>query len=420
MVVYKFGGASVVDADGVKNIKNILLNAPKGKKLIVISALGKTTNALEDVLKLYINQDEKYIQFINEIREYHLMVAEELLGKSNKLEFKLFALFDKTISFCSSNTSTHYGFIYDQIISIGELASTTIISEYLNQHGVENKWLDARSVLRTDNHYTDAKVDWVETGKLINESEIINNNELIITQGFIAATKEQNTTTLGREGSDFSGAIFANILNAEKLVIWKDVKGIYSSDPNNCEDAIFMNEISFSEATEMTYYGAKVIHPKTIRPLQNKDINLEVRSFKKTKETGTLIRTSINNIEYPPIIVRKDNQVLLSFSSKDFSFTEAENLRIILKSFDENRLKINIIQTGAITLSVVVDNKIEKINQVKEELSNNFKIKFNTQLSLITIRHYDFYSEDTFLRNKEILLQQRTRETLQVLIKEMD
>lgn len=418
MQIYKFGGASVVDAKGIENIKDILLKAPKGKKIIVISAFGKTTNALEEVLNLYLKKDDKYIQFINEIREYHIMVADELFGSSNKLEFKLFALFDKVLSFCSSNTSNHYGYIYDQIISIGELASTTIISEYLNTNGLENKWLDARSVLRTDNHYTDAQIDWKETEKLMSENEIINNNDLIITQGFIAATKEQNTTTLGREGSDFSGAIFANTLNAEKLVIWKDVKGIYNSDPNNCENSIFIKELSFSEATEMTYYGAKVIHPKTIRPLQNKDINLEVRSFKSPSDAGTLIHGSTKNIEYPPIIVKKTDQVLLSFSSKDFSFTEAENLRIILKSFDENRLKINIIQTGAITLSVVVDNKIEKINQVKEELSDNFKIKFNAQLSLITIRHYDFYSEDTFLRNKEILLQQRTRETLQVLIKE--
>ncbi|MFT4646725.1 MAG: aspartate kinase [Planctomycetota bacterium] len=418
MQVYKFGGASVVDAEGIKNIKNILSNAPKGKKLVVISALGKTTNALEEVLNLYIHKDEKYIQFINEIREYHLMVAEELFGINNKLEFKLFALFDKALSFCSANSSQHYGFIYDQIISIGELASTTIISEYLNQNGIENKWLDARSVLRTDNHYTDAKVDWKKTEKLISQNEIINNNDLIITQGFISATKEQNTTTLGREGSDFSGAIFANTLNAEKLVIWKDVKGVYNTDPNDSKNAIFIKELSFMEATEMTYYGAKVIHPKTIRPLQNKEIILEVRSFKNPNEPGTLIQTSKKNIQYPPIIVKKENQVLLSFSSKDFSFTEAENLRIILKSFDKNRLKINIIQTGAITLSVVVDNKIEKINQIKEELSASFKIKFNTKLSLITIRHYDFYSEDTFLRNKEILLQQRTRETLQVLIKE--
>ena len=418
MQVYKFGGASVVDAEGIENIKTILSNAPKGKKLIVVSAMGKTTNALEDVLSLYIHEDANYIQFINEIREYHLMVAEELFGFSNKLEFKLFALFDKVLAFCSSNTSNHYGYIYDQIISIGELASTTIISEYLNQNGIKNKWLDARAVLRTDNYYTDAKVDWKETEKLIKENDIINNNELIITQGFIAATKEQNTTTLGREGSDFSGAIFANTLNAEKLVIWKDVKGIYNMDPNDSKNAIFIKELSFSEATEMTYYGAKVIHPKTIRPLQNKDINLEVRSFKNTKEPGTLIHMTKKNIDYPPIIVKKEDQVLLSFSSKDFSFTEAENLRIILKSFDENRLKINIIQTGAITLSVVVDNKIEKINQVKTELSASFKIKFNTELCLITIRHYDFYSEDTFLRNKKILLQQRTRETLQVLIKE--
>lgn len=416
MQIHKFGGASVVDAKGIRNIKTILSKLPVGKKLVVVSAMGKTTNALEDIVNLYVAKDEKYIQFINEIREYHLMVADELFEKHN-LEFKLFALFDKVLAFCSSNKSTHYGFIYDQIITIGEMASSTLISEYLNKNGIANELLDARSVLRTDNHYTDAVIDWKATEKLILDNETIKNNELVITQGFVGATKEQNTTTLGREGSDFTGAIFANILDAEKLIIWKDVNGIYNSDPNNSEEAIFIEELSFKEATEMTYYGAKVIHPKTIRPLQNKNINLEVRSFLNDTEKGTEIYATKKSIDYPPIIVKKENQVLLSFSSKDFSFTEAESLRIILKSFDENRLKINIIQTGAITLSVVVDEKLEKINQIKEELSSNFNIKFNTKLTLVTIRHYDFYSEEKYLRNRTILLQQRTRETLQVLYK---
>ena len=417
MQVYKFGGASVVDADGIKNIFTILKNTEKCKKVVVISAMGKTTNALEDVVNLYIAKDDKYIQFINEIREYHLSVAEDLFGLKHHLEFKLFALFDKVLAFCSSNTSTDYGYIYDQIITVGELASSILVSEYLNKNGLENHWLDARSVIRTDNHYTDAKINWKETEKLIAKSEIINNNELVITQGFIAATKEQNTTTLGREGSDFSGAIFANVLKAEKLVVWKDVKGVYNTDPKEDEDAILINDISFSEATEMTYYGAKVIHPKTIRPLQNKNICLEVRSFIEPDSKGTIIKTSKQKIDYPPIVVKKENQVLLSFSSKDFSFTETESLRTILKSFDENRLKINVIQTGAITLSVVVDNKAEKISAIKSELSSKFRIKFNTNLTLITIRHFDFYSEEKYLRNKDILLQQRTRETLLVLIK---
>lgn len=418
MQVLKFGGASVKDAEGIKNIKNILTAMKPAKRLVVASAMGKTTNALEDVINLYINKDEKYIQYIREIREYHIMVAEDLLGRSHKIEFKLFALFDKVEAFCSSNTSTLYSYIYDQIIVTGELASTLIISEYLNENGMTNKWLDARDIIRTDNHYTDAKIDWEKTQKLASESEIIRENDLLITQGFIGATNEKNSTTLGREGSDFSGAIFANILDAEKLIIWKDVKGVFNTDPNVCDEAVFIEKLSYREATEMTYYGAKVIHPKTIRPLQNKSINLEVRSFLNPIEQGSVIFSSTEKIAYPPIIVQKNEQVLLSFSSKDFSFTEAENLRMILKSFDENRLKINIIQTGAITLSVVVDNKPEKINKVKSELAPNFEIRYNDGLTLLTIRHYDFYTIEKYMRNKLVLLEQKTRETLQVLMRD--
>ena len=383
-----------------------------------LGALGKTTNAIEDVISSYIIKDEKYINYIREIREYHLMVREQLFDTNHPIKFKLFAIFDKVEAFCSSNTSTLYAYIYDQIIATGEIASTTIISEYLNKNGSKNKWLDARDIIRTDNHYTDARIDWAKTQKLAKENNSIKENELIITQGFIGATKERNTTTLGREGSDFSGAIFANVLEAEKLIIWKDVKGVYNTDPNVCDEAIFLEKISYKEATEMTYYGAKVIHPKTIRPLQNKDINLEVRSFLNPIEQGTLIFSSSEKISYPPIVVQKNKQVLLSFSSKDFSFTEAENLRMILKSFDEHRLKINIIQTGAITLSVVIDNKPEKINQVKKELSENFEIRFNNNLTLLTIRHYDYYTIEKYLRNKLVLLEQKTRETLQVLMRD--
>jgi len=415
MQVLKFGGASVKDANGIRNLKNILENLEPAKRLVVISAMGKTTNALEDVVNLYLQNDEKYMEYIREIREYHIMVAEELLGLGHKIEFKLFALFDKVMAFCTSNTSTLYGFIYDQIIVAGELASTTIVSEYLNAVGLQNHWLDAREVIRTDNHYTDAKIDWVKTEELISTNPIIAENNLIITQGFIGATSERNSTTLGREGSDFSGAIFANVLNAEKLTIWKDVQGVYNSDPNQNDEAVFIEKLSYREATEMTYYGAKVIHPKTIRPLQNKKIPLEVRSFIEPQKPGTIIVSSSEKIEYPPIIVKKEDQVLLSFSSKDFSFTEAENLRIILKCFDKNRLKINTIQTGAITLSVIVDNKAEKIENIKTELSENFEIRYNDSLSLITIRHYNFYIIEKYLRNKEVLLEQKTRETLQVL-----
>lgn len=417
MQVFKFGGASVKDAQSIQNIKQILSLFSDEKILVVISAMGKTTNALEEVVNLYIAKDEKYIQYIKEIREYHLMVAEELLGANHKIQFKLFALFDKVEAFCSGNTSNLYSYIYDQIIATGELASTLIVSEYLNAEKISNQWIDARDCIRTDNHYTEASVNWEKTKDLITESVNFETQNIVITQGFIAATKEKNTTTLGREGSDYSAAIFANILNVEKISIWKDVDGIFSADPKQYTNAVFIEKLSYKEASEMTYYGAKVIHPKTIRPLQNKAIDLTIRSFKNVAHQGTLITQTTTHINYPPIIVNKENQILFSFKAKDFSFSEAQNLRMVLKSFDKHRLKVNIIQTGALTLSIVTNHHVEKVALIKKDLKSSFKIKFNTNLNLLTIRHYDFYAIEKMLRNKEVLLEQRTRETMQVLMR---
>lgn len=417
MQIFKFGGASVKDADSIKNVAKILSQHKDIEKLVVISAMGKTTNALEDVVNLYVAKDEKYLNYLREIREYHQHVNDNLFDKDHLIQHKIHAIFDRIEGFCLSNNSTDYTFIYDQIISVGELASTTIISQYLNSQGIKNQWLDAREMIRTDHAYNDAKVEWNITEKLIQEKFSNLKYNTSITQGFIGSTPERFTTTLGREGSDYSAAIFSFCLNAEKMVIWKDVEGVMNADPKEFSDAVLLREITYKEAIEMTYYGAKVIHPKTIRPLQNKNINLEVRSFIKSDLGGTIISAFEHEIDYPPIIVNKQDQVLLNFSAKDFSFIAENHMQEIFGAFAQVRLRMNIMQNGAISFAVGVDNKIEKIKEVIQLLSDNFTIKQIKNLDLLTIRHYNEHILNRELASKVIKLTQKTKTTIQVLCK---
>lgn len=416
MEVFKFGGASVKDASGIQNVVKILNRFSETRKMVIISALGKTTNALEDVTNLYLADDPKYLQFLREIREYHITVAHELFEEVQQVELQLFALFDTVELFCTTNTKKDYNFVYDQIVSIGELASTKLISTYLNKKGVKNKWLDARKLIVTNSAFTDAKIDWDRT-ELAVQSSLEDKHEIYLTQGFIGGTTDGNTTTLGREGSDFSAAILAYCSDANKMTIWKDVPGILSGDPKIVKDAILIPRISYREAIEMTYYGAKVIHPKTIRPLQNKKIALYVNSFLAPEKVGTVIHHYEEEIQYPPIIVKMPKQILMSFSSRDFSFIAEDSLAIIFKAFDECRLRINMMHSGAISFSVSVDNtKPGKIVAVKEKLERDFGIKENKDLTLLTIRHYNDAIVARETANCEILLEQRTRNNVQYLI----
>lgn len=415
MQVFKFGGASVKDAESIQNVASILKLHQAVQKVVVISAMGKTTNAMEDVVNLYIKKDEKYIQYLHEIREYHMYVGEDLFPKGHSIFHKLFALFDNVEQFCSRNISENYNFIYDQIVSLGELASTTLISAFLNENGIENKWVDAREIIRTDHAYTDAQVDWETTQSLVNDYFDKNKSNTYITQGFIGSTSERFTTTLGREGSDFTAAILSYCLNAEVMKIWKDVEGVMNADPKVFPDATLIDRISFTEAIEMTYYGAKVIHPKTIRPLQNKGLALEVRSFINYEKSGTLIHEFDTELAYPPIIVRKEEQVLLRFSAKDFSFIAENHMESIFGVFANHRLRMNIMQNGAIHFSAVVDNKEAKINEICKELAKEFLIEQVAGLELLTIRHYneDFLNEQ--LNHLAVRLTQKTKTTIQVL-----
>lgn len=417
MQVFKFGGASVKDAESIQNVATILNKFSTLDKVVVISAMGKTTNALEEVVNLYISKNDKYLQYLHEIREYHQFVSEDLFGKNHGVQHKLFALFDGIENFCTRNISDNYTFIYDQIISVGELASTVLISEYLNFKNQENQWVDAREIIRTDHAYTDAQIDWKETEKLVKEKFQNNKHKTYVTQGFIGSTSERFTTTLGREGSDYTAAVLSFCLDAEMMVIWKDVEGVMNADPKQFSDAVLMKKIAFKEAIEMTYYGAKVIHPKTIRPLQNKNIPLEVRSFIESDKGGTLIHSFDDEISYPPIIVRKENQVLLSFSAKDFSFIAENHMEEIFGAFADVRLRMNIMQNGAISFAASVDNKKEKIQEIVKLLENNFTIKQTENLDLWTIRHYNEHILNRELANKVVWLTQKTRETIQVLCK---
>lgn len=416
MEVFKFGGASVKDADGIRNVASILKKFNDVKKVVVISAMGKTTNALEDVVNNYVKKNEIYAEYLREIREYHQMVAEELFDKNHSIFHKIHAMFDGVQSFCTTNTSDNYTYIYDQIISIGELASTRIVSDYLNTINQDNQWIDARELIRTDHSYTDARIEWETTERQITEVIGAQTALTIITQGFIGSTLEKFTTTLGREGSDYTASILSYCLNATKMCIWKDVPGVLNGDPKLFSDAVLIPKISYKEAVEMTYYGAKVIHPKTIRPIQNKKIPLHVKSFIHPENEGTIIGSfDENSIDYPPIIVKMPTQVLLSFSVKDFSFVAEDSMSEIFKAFSKHQLRMNLMQNRAISFFVCVDDKEEKIKRIAEDLKENFVVNIEKGLELLTIRHYNETILNRETTNKNILLEQKARQTIQIL-----
>jgi aspartate kinase len=415
MEVFKFGGASVKDADSVRNVASILENFKDLEKVVVISAMGKTTNALEDVVNNYVKKNEVYAEYLREIREYHQMVAEQLFGKEHTVFHKIHALFDKVEGFCATNTSDNYTFIYDQIISVGELVSTRIVSDYLNTINLPNQWVDARELIRTDHSYTDARIEWDTTEKQVKEVIGAKTAGTVITQGFIGSTLEKFTTTLGREGSDYTASILSYCLDATKMTIWKDVPGVLNADPKLFSDAVLIPEISYKEAVEMTYYGAKVIHPKTIRPIQNKKIPLHVKSFINPANDGTVIGAFDESINYPPIIVKMPAQVLLSFSVKDFSFVAEDSMSEIFKAFGKHQLRMNLMQNRAISFFVCVDNKEEKIQRIADDLKENFVVNIEKGLELLTIRHYNEAILQRETQEKNILLEQKARQTIQIL-----
>ena len=420
MKVFKFGGASINSIERINNLPGILNSYPDEKILIVISAMGKTTNALEYVADaFYKGENEKSLQLFKEIKQAHVKLVSELnippINTLNDFFTEVeWLLHDKPVK--------DHAYYYDQIVCSGELLSSTIISVFLDHYGIKNKWLDVRDIIRTDDNFREANVDQEFTGTKVNTVIIplFNTTNIIITQGFIGSTDENESTTLGREGSDYTGALFANLLNAESLTIWKDVEGVMNADPKEFTDATFIQSLSYDEVIEMAYYGAQVIHPKTIKPLQNKNIPLYVKCFLTPASAGTLINNEhAHNL--PPIIVVKQKQVLITLNSKDFSFVGEKPMAKLYEIFSELNIKANLIQNTAIKILVCLDDidvyGDEKIETMALMASEIFDVQLEKDLTLLTIRHYNAAITDRLTKNRILVLEQKTVDTIQILMR---
>ncbi len=416
MRVFKFGGASVKDAAGVKNVVKVLKEVGHKDTLLVISAMGKTTNAMEAIVDAYFNDKNKIDSLIKSVADKHKHIINELFEIKNKeILNKVNALVEEFRGFLMWNKSPKYAFVYDQVVGYGELLSTTIVSAYLNEVGLDNHWLDVRELIKTNNSYRDAQVNWHSTENAVQQK--VNIGELNITQGFLGSDENNFTTTLGREGSDYTAAILAYCLDGDSVTIWKDVPGVLNADPRHFEETELLNEISYREAIELAFYGASVIHPKTLQPLQGKEIPLHVKSFLNPKEKGTTVgRGTKISPEIPCFIVKK-NQVLLKLSSLDFSFIVEENMSEIFKLFHEYKLKVDLIQNSAISFSVCLDNKFGGLKEILPALEQKFKVTCHKDVSLYTIRHFNEDSVEKVLNGYSVLVEQRGKETIQLVVK---
>lgn len=417
MQVFKFGGASVKDAAGVKNVAKVLQFTGVEDKIIVISAMGKITNALEEVITLYVEKSPELKDKIKQVKEYHYAILDQLFDEPQHPAYtKTNYFLDELEIFLERNKSPNYDYVYDQVVSFGELISTSIVSQYLKSQGILNTWLDGRSLIDTDDTYRDAKVNWERTQTKINAH--VERNELCITQGFIGSDENNFTTTLGREGSDYTAAIFAYCLNAEAVYIWKDVPGVLNGDPNVFEDTQLLHKISYEEAIELAFYGASVIHPKTLQPLQKKEIPLHVKSFQNPENKGTVVTKGQLIEPLIPCYIVKKNLVLLSLSAIDFSFFVEENISEVFALLHKHQIKVDLIQNSAISFSVCVDNKFNNVGKLIEILKAKFKVTYNKGVSLYTVRHFDQEAIQKIEKNKQVLLKQLTRETIQLVVKE--
>ena len=417
--VFKFGGASVKDADSVRNLKSIIEREDRDNLLIVISAMGKTTSIIEKTLKLFRDNDGHLeITALRELMCYHEDIMTELFNGNTQ-----HPVFDTVANifidlFCNlQETGFQYDYQYDQTVSFGEVLSTTIISAFLNDNSIKNTLLDARDYIITDHNFRSANIDWDESRLRIQKLNNEHNGELLITQGFIASsTKPVVTTTLGREGSDYSAAIFANLLDTKEMTVWKDVDGIRNADPKRFPSSEKIPHLSYSEATELTFYGASVLHPKTTKPLQNKNIPLKVRSFIDASLPPTIIDSCEEFIHYAPSFIVKDNQMLVTIRPRDFSFMNEQNLGILFGMLNELNIHANMIQTSALNLSICIDENLAKLNQLIDSLEQSFLIKYNIGLQLFTIRHYTEGIERQFIQGRKIFIEQRSRSTLQLVL----
>ncbi len=416
MRVFKFGGASVKDANGVKNLASVLKTVGYENTLVVVSAMGKTTNAIEDVIKNYFENKAAFQNALQEVKTYHDKILKALFDNSQHEVFrKVRHLFEELEAFFKRNKSPDYNYVYDQTIGYGELISTTIISEYLNEIGMKNQWVDVREYIKTDNYYRRANVDWDQTQENIVNN--LNHSVLNITQGFLGSDANNFTTTLGREGSDYTAAIFAYCLNADSVTIWKDVPGVLNADPRYFENAQLLHQISYREAIELAFYGASVIHPKTLQPLQRKEIPLYVKSFINPEGEGTCVsKGKALEPEIPCFIVKKD-QVLISLSSLDFSYIVEENISEIFSLLHLYKMKVDVIQNSAISFSVCIDNIYDNLEKLLQHLKAKFKVTCYKNVSLYTIRHSNEKAINDLEAGKTLLLKQLMQETVQIVTK---
>ncbi|MEO5499935.1 MAG: aspartate kinase [Ginsengibacter sp.] len=423
MKVFKFGGASINSIERIQQLPGIIARNADGQLIIIISAMGKITNALEKVVEAYCaSRKEESLLLFEKVKKYHLTQIKYLITQEwEKATESLNNIFTETESILDTAPSQEYDYdyYYDQIVSTGELLSSTLISYFLAENNIDNRLADVRRIIQTNGHYRDAKVNWDITSKRADEiiGPLFTETNTIVTQGFIGGTSNNTTTTLGREGSDYTAAIFANILDAESVTIWKDVNGVMSGDPKDFKDAETISQLSYKEVIEMAYYGAQVIHPKTIKPLQNKLIPLLVKSFLDDDLGGTVI-TNTNGKDLPPVKVIKNNQALFTFQSLDYSFVEGKPVNYLHELLESLHIKPNLSQNTAISLLISMDDEDNKADQLAEEATFMFDVSIVRNLQLITIRHYTREEVDKLCGNKIILLEQKTQHTIQILVKE--
>ncbi len=418
MLVFKFGGASVKDAGGITNLAHVVDQYKNQHLLIVVSAMGKTTNALEALTRAYVDGSENVHELFEDVKQYHYSIMSELFQPSNPVFNEVANTFVEIDWMIEEEPHDDYDFIYDQIVSIGELVSTRIVTALLNQKNLKSQWIDVRGYVHTDNTYREGKVLWNKTSESINKHiPQLMEKGFVVTQGFLGGTSENFTTTLGREGSDYTASIFASCLGAESVTIWKDVPGVLNADPKHFTDTVKFDKLSYNEAIEMTYYGATVIHPKTIKPLQNANIPLLVKPFSDPTASGTIIGENITPVFKKPVIILKQQQALISISAKDYSFISENHLSDIFGKFAANQIKINTMQNSALSFSACVDYKEEWFEKLVSVLNHTYKVRYNTGLSLLTVRHYGDADIKRLTADKTILLEQFSRNTAQVVYK---
>jgi len=417
MRVFKFGGASVKDANGIRNLVKVLEETGHQNTFLVVSAMGKMTNAMEAVVNAYFDDRVGLKNALEEVVLYHQTILEALFeDKKHPVYLKVKLLFEEVQGFLAWNKSPNYSFVYDQVVGYGELLSTTIVSMYLNEVGIKNYWIDIRDFIKTDDNYRDGRVNWEKTQQHISKG--VEANKLYITQGFLASDDNNFTTTLGREGSDYTAAILAYCLNANSVTIWKDVPGVLNADPRYFEETRLLNKISYREAIELAFYGASVIHPKTLQPLQRKEIPLHVKSFINPKDAGTTVGKGIGIEPEIPCFIVKKNQVLMKLSSLDFSFIVEDSIGDLFKLLHDYKMKVDLIQNSAISFSVCVDNKFNRLNDLLDQLSGKFKVVCHEDVSLYTIRHFNTDAIKSLQNGRDVLLEQRGKETLQLVVKQ--